>query len=162
MCSSDLEGAVLDPPTRDFLFSTYGGGNRIIQVRGFGSCGTFTNYGTGGPGTGSLVPSIGGTGCPRVGDNVQIDVDHVLPNTVGILVLGTQQLVVPFLNFTILTDLGVTVTSVVNSNGNAAFPLAIPNGANLGNTNVYWQAGYFDAGAPQGLSATNGLRMFIQ
>lgn len=29
------EGAVIDPVTGDFLFSTFGGGNRIIQVTGF-------------------------------------------------------------------------------------------------------------------------------
>lgn len=30
------EGAVIDPLTGDFLFSTYGGGNRIVAVQGFG------------------------------------------------------------------------------------------------------------------------------
>lgn len=29
------EGAVMDPLTGDFLFSTFGGGNRLIQVQGF-------------------------------------------------------------------------------------------------------------------------------
>ncbi|MBI4635012.1 MAG: DUF11 domain-containing protein [Candidatus Rokubacteria bacterium] len=29
------EGAAIDPSTGDFLFSTYGGGNRVIVVRGF-------------------------------------------------------------------------------------------------------------------------------
>ncbi len=30
-----VEGALVDPLTGDFLFSTFGGGNRIIQVQGF-------------------------------------------------------------------------------------------------------------------------------
>lgn len=30
------EGAVIDPVTGDFLFSTFGGGNQVIAVRGFG------------------------------------------------------------------------------------------------------------------------------
>lgn len=30
-----VEGAALDPVTSDFLFSTYGGGNRVIVIRGF-------------------------------------------------------------------------------------------------------------------------------
>ena len=30
-----VEGAVLDPVTNDFLFSTYGGGNQIYEVQGF-------------------------------------------------------------------------------------------------------------------------------
>ncbi|MDQ6632109.1 MAG: DUF11 domain-containing protein, partial [Verrucomicrobiota bacterium] len=33
---SGAEGAVIDPLTSDFLFSTYGGGNRIVRVQGFG------------------------------------------------------------------------------------------------------------------------------
>lgn len=32
---SGAEGAMIDPITGDFLFSTFGGGNRIIAVRGF-------------------------------------------------------------------------------------------------------------------------------
>ncbi|MBL8087006.1 MAG: PEP-CTERM sorting domain-containing protein [Chthonomonas sp.] len=32
---SGAEGAVIDPVTGDFLFSTFGGGNRIIVVKGF-------------------------------------------------------------------------------------------------------------------------------
>ncbi len=32
---SGAEGAFIDPVTGDFLFSTFGGGNRIIAVRGF-------------------------------------------------------------------------------------------------------------------------------
>jgi hypothetical protein len=30
-----VEGAVLDPVTNDYLFSTFGGGNQIIEVQGF-------------------------------------------------------------------------------------------------------------------------------
>lgn len=30
-----VEGATLDPQTGDFLFSTFGGGNHIIEIRGF-------------------------------------------------------------------------------------------------------------------------------
>lgn len=32
---SGAEGAVLDPQTGDFVFSTFGGGNRVLVVRGF-------------------------------------------------------------------------------------------------------------------------------
>lgn len=36
------EGAVIDPVTGDFLFSTFGGANRVIAVRGFGIPSTAT------------------------------------------------------------------------------------------------------------------------
>jgi hypothetical protein len=29
------EGALIDPVTGDFLFSTFGGGNKIIRISGF-------------------------------------------------------------------------------------------------------------------------------
>ena len=32
---SGAEGAMLDPGTSDFLFSTYGGGDRVLSVSGF-------------------------------------------------------------------------------------------------------------------------------
>jgi hypothetical protein len=34
---SGAEGAVVDPITGDFLFSTFGGGSQVVAVRGFGS-----------------------------------------------------------------------------------------------------------------------------
>jgi hypothetical protein len=42
------EGAISDPLTNDFLFSTFGGGDHVIVVRGFGppttGCGTSATY----------------------------------------------------------------------------------------------------------------------
>lgn len=32
---SGAEGAAIDPLTGDFLFSTFGGGNRVLVIRGF-------------------------------------------------------------------------------------------------------------------------------
>lgn len=158
---SGVEGATLDPLTNDFLFSTYGSGSRIIQVRGFGTCGTFTNYGTGGPGTAGLIPAIHGSGCPRVGATVQLDIDTVVPNGLGVLFLGFQQLSVPFLNFTVLNDLSAQVGIQADAAGNVLLNLPIPNSAGLGNLNAYLQAGFLDGGAPNGISASNGLQMFI-
>ena len=40
--------------------------------------------------------------------------------------------------------------------------LQIPPTAIWGNLNIYWQAGYLDAGAPFGFSATQGMQMFIR
>jgi hypothetical protein len=39
---SGAEGAFVDPVTGDFLFSTYGGGNRVIVVRGFARAATLS------------------------------------------------------------------------------------------------------------------------
>lgn len=37
---SGAEGAVLDPVTNDFLFSTFGGGSQIVEVQGFAAVAT--------------------------------------------------------------------------------------------------------------------------
>jgi len=39
---SGAEGAVIDPVTGDFLFSTFGGGNQIIEVQGFAAAAAAT------------------------------------------------------------------------------------------------------------------------
>jgi hypothetical protein len=48
------EGALLDPSTGDFLFSTFGGGDRIIAVRGFAAAGRVDD-----------ARSVGRRGCDR-------------------------------------------------------------------------------------------------
>jgi hypothetical protein len=40
------EGAVIDPATGDFLFSTFGGSNRVVRVSGFQAPSTYRIYGT--------------------------------------------------------------------------------------------------------------------
>ena len=42
------EGGAIDPLTRDFLFSTFGGGNQVVVVKGFS-----------GPASGGVVPEPG-------------------------------------------------------------------------------------------------------
>lgn len=156
------EGAALDPLTNDFLFSTYGGNNRVIQVRGFGACGTFTLYGQGGPGTNGRIPTIAGTGCPRIAGSIGVQIGNGLPNTFGALALGFNQLNLPFLNFHIYQDLAATLPHALNGSGQYSYAIQIPSGVQWGNLNVYWQAGYLDSGAPQGFSATQGMQMFIR
>ncbi len=159
---SGAEGATLDPVTNDFLFTTYGGGNRIIQVRGFGSCGAFTNYGAGSPGLNNVIPTIGGLGCPRVAGALNIQVRNGRPLSFGFLVLGFQQTSIPMLNFTLLTNASSSYPHALSTTGSLDYLVVVPPLSVWGNLNTYWQAGYLDSGAPQGISTTNGLQMFIQ
>jgi hypothetical protein len=57
---SGAEGSVIDPVTGDLLFSTFGGGNRVIEVRGFSIPAGPTPPATPAPSTLVLV-SIGAT-----------------------------------------------------------------------------------------------------
>jgi hypothetical protein len=64
---SGAEGAVIDPVTGDFLFSTYGGGDRVIAVQGFTPpAPTYTVGGTvsGLTGTGLALQNNGGDTLP--------------------------------------------------------------------------------------------------
>jgi hypothetical protein len=69
---SGAEGAVIDPLTGDFLFSTFGGANRVIVVRGFAVPATPTPGGPGptptpGPPPAAEVPTLSTTALALLG-----------------------------------------------------------------------------------------------
>lgn len=157
-----VEGANLDPVTNDFMFSTYGGGNRVIVVRGFGSCGSLTGYGVGTPGTGGAIPSISGTGCPLTGNTIRIAITGARPNTLGSLNIGDQQLNIPVFNIRQLTNPLIPVPHFTDSGGSYTFVETIPNTGAYAGFTFYFQAGYLDPGAQVGISATAGVQMDIR
>jgi hypothetical protein len=55
------EGAVIDPLTGDFLFSTYGGGNQVVVVHGFGL-----------PCASDIAPPGGGNGVVNIDDLLRV------------------------------------------------------------------------------------------
>ena len=54
---------------------------------------------------------------------------------------------------------GLGGTPGVAGQGSSSTPFAIPGNAGLAGASIYVQAGYVDAGAAQGVSLTNGLRI---
>lgn len=90
-----VEGAVRDPVTGDFLFSTFGGGNRVIVVHGFSApgvhcLGTATSLG--------CVPQMTWSGLPSVTgpDNFTLTCREVVPNVAGLLILSPTPGFTPF------------------------------------------------------------------
>ncbi|MCK5943266.1 MAG: hypothetical protein KAI24_14900 [Planctomycetes bacterium] len=158
---SGAEGAVADPLTGDMLFSTFGGGNRVIVVTGFAACGFYQTYGQG-CGGGAGVPQIAGTGCPIPGAPITIDVTAGPANAMGALGLGYQMANVPIINCTLLIDVDPTVMLTLDANGATSYTTSIPNTTLFNQWRGFWQAGFFDASAPLGVSATAGLEMFVQ
>ena len=158
---SGAEGAVVDPVSGDMLFSTFGGGNRVIVVTGFAACGFYQTYGLGCGGA-SGAPQIAGTGCPVPGAPITIDITAGPPNAMGALGLGYQMANVPIVNCTLLIDVSPTVTMVLDASGAGSYATTIPNNPLFHQWHGYWQAGFFDAGAPFGVSATAGLELLVQ
>lgn len=154
-----VEGACIDPITGDFFFSTYGS-NRIISVQGFGVCGSFNVYGAGSPGTGG-VPQISGGGCAGRGQQARIQVAG-LALASGLLFGGFQRTNTPLLNFTVLAEPYSVFFHTLDGSGNFVLPTQLPVYPFLSGTNLYFQAVYLDSGAPQGVSATQGLNIQVR
>ena len=160
---SGAEGATIDPATGDFLFSTFGGGNQVIVVKGFGQpCASFLNYGTGLHGTGNRIPTIGGSGCAARNLAIAINVGNGLANGGGILAIGAQQLSAPIFGGTLLVNPLLFVTHTLDASGQISMPTQIPDDGNLLGVDFYAQSFYLDPGAPQLLSMTNGLTSQIR
>lgn len=154
------EGAVVDPVTGDMVFSTYGGGNRVIRVTGFSACGFYQSYGQGCAGAAG-VPTITGTGCPVPGAPITIDLAGGLPNTMAQLCLGSSTLNLPVFNCTLLMNSDSCVGIMLDGNGFHSFSISIPSTPIFNGWHGYWQAGFFDANSTSGVVLTNGLDMFV-
>ena len=89
------EGALIDPVTGDFIFSTFGGGNRVLVIKGFTQP---TVYCT--PKLNSLgcTPTIGFTGLPSATgpDNFFVTATSVRNRKNGLLLWGTAPDATPF------------------------------------------------------------------
>ncbi len=166
---SGAEGAASDPRTGDFLFSTYGGSNRVIAVRGFGlPCGQVSRYGTGLAGSGGYVPTLGTGGCFARNQHVDFLVTQGLGGAAGIFVAGVQQTSLPLFGGTLLVVPVVTISHWlggapnVPGAGTYSLPLDIPNNTDLLNKDFFFQSAYFDPGAVQQFSFTGGVKLNVR
>lgn len=89
------EGAVRDPVTGDFLFSTFGGGNRVLVVHGFSApgvhcVGTLNSLG--------CVPQMTWVGSPSISgpDDFRLTCREAVPNVAGLLILSPTPGFTPF------------------------------------------------------------------
>ena len=157
------EGAAIDPLSGDFIFSTYGGNNAILEVRGFGlPCGATVNYGQGTPGTGNQTPLLNNEGCFARNQNVALKVTNGKSGAFGALLMGLTQQSVPIFGLTVLVVPFTQINHALDGTGAWSLPITIPNDTNLLNTDFYFQSVYLDAGAAQGLSGTAGLKLQVR
>jgi hypothetical protein len=147
----------LDPVTHDLVHASWSG-TTVHVIQGFGAaCGQCTHYGTGLAGTSGRVPEVTQLACPLAGETTGVHVGNVLPNTIGVLAVGSTQLAVPVFGGTLLNDAAILLTVLTGPTGNFTLPLALPLG--VGGNTLFFQAGILDAGAPQGFALSGGLQM---
>lgn len=89
------EGAVIDPVTGDFLFSTFGGGNKVIVVSGFDQTAIFCG---GKANSQGCTPTITWTGTPTLSgaDDFVLTCQDALNNSFGVLLWSTTPAAIPF------------------------------------------------------------------
>lgn len=163
------EGATNDPLSGDFLFSTYGGNNRVLSVRGFGvPCGQIGRYGNGLRGSGQLEPTLDSLGCFARRQTVQFRVAHALGAAPGVLVAGLQPLTLQLFGGTVLvTPFSVLPfvlggASGVPGDGSGSLPIPIPDDTHLLNTDFFFQAMVADPGAVQSVAFTAGVSLRVR
>lgn len=158
---SGAEGACTDPVTGALVFSTFGGGSRVVMVEGFGVCGSFQAYGTGIPGQHG-APSISGSGCAGRGHVTSIDIGNGPGNAAGLLAVGFLQQNVPMLNGSLLVNPIATFFHFLNGQGQFALQVFLPVDPVMTGLNIFAQSFYVDAAAAAGVSATGGLHLLVR
>ncbi len=167
------EGATIDPVTGDFLFSTFGGGSRVIAVRGFAvpTCnGSSSNYGAGTAGLGGFTPQLGVLGTPCVGNALSaLSLSQGRGAAPCILFTGASPANIPlpyyggtiYVNQSLVSAFGLLGAPNTAGVGNFTANLPIPNDPFLAGINIYLQAVLIDAAAVKGVSFTKGLQVTI-
>lgn len=161
------EGAAIDPISGNFVFSTYGGGNQVIVVRGFSlPCGAVNPYGQGLAGSGGQVPLLDTVGCFARRQTVQFTTSNGFGGAPGVFLAGLQQTSLPIFGGTLLVQPFAVVSHVLQGSGAGAgtfsLPLPIPDNTHLLNTDFFFQSAYFDTGAPQSFSFTRGINLRVR
>lgn len=140
----------------------------LIEIEPSPCSGAWLAYGVGKKGAGDFVPRIYGAGCPDVGENFSLTVDHVVGSAPGVLFVGLAKSNLPFLGGTLLTfpialQLDLTMTGTPNTPGVGAITLPAALDANpaFAGISVYLQGLFADASATHGVSFTQGLEMVI-
>jgi hypothetical protein len=122
-------------------------------------------YGTGIPGTAGITPVHGDLGPFRVGSSGEVRIRGGLGGAPAVLAIGPAPANVPLLGGTLLVmpdqlfPVQLGGTPGAPGEGGISIPFTLPSF--LAGATLYSQVGIVDAGAPQGYSATNAIRIDI-
>jgi len=122
-------------------------------------------YGAGCPGSGSFTPVLSGGGCPKVGDNIHVELSGGLGGATALLFFGLQEAAIPIGGQCLLNIqpvLPLVVSLPLGGTGAGAGTFIVAGGITPNPLPVLTiQAFVVDAGAAPGYSNTNGLRIEI-
>ncbi len=127
--------------------------------------GSAQNYGFGCPGTDALLPTLSvSDGCPSPGSSFTLELEQALGGSVAFLAVGTGQSALELLpgcslrvESLLFLSPGIPLTS--GGPGQGTFSLNLTLGAGALPESFTLQAFVIDAGAPQGLAASNGVEV---
>jgi hypothetical protein len=107
---------------------------------------------------GSGAPLQGATGNLTANTTVELDVTEAAPGAPATLVLGFDLLLVPFAGGTLVPTPNILVARFTDAAGATEIRSNVPDGIPP-MLDLYFQWWVQDAGAPEGLAATNALRV---
>jgi hypothetical protein len=118
-----------------------------------------------GPGIGGSfgVPALTGSGdlSPGSPDGVTLTLDHAVPSTAALLLVGLKPASIPFGGGTLYPfPIATTLPLQTSGGGSASLSASIPPGVASGTT-IVLQVWMFDATAPKGMSGSNGVEAFV-
>jgi sugar lactone lactonase YvrE len=133
-----------------------------------GCDGSFTPYGVGTPGSGGIVPRLGGIFSPCPGASVALEFDRNLGNAQGFVAWGAAPLSAPLKGGTLLVDIGAPGGLIPlpfpgsgPGGGSLTLPFTLPDLPIFAGADFYLQTLVWDAGAPGGVAFSNGLHEHI-
>ena len=148
-------------------------GWRSIGIAVFGTQnppGSFIPFGSGLAGAGGMVPSLDGSGTPRIGGNIVIEARDFVGGAESFLVFGAGQTNQPLFGGSIYIDFTQVFwihhhwlpgAAGVPGDGDLDIHFSIAADPQLTASNWYLQQVAADPASPFGISMSNGLRIFV-
>ena len=118
-------------------------------------------YGTGTAGT-TGIPAINLSQPAAIGTTTQIEGSSILPGAATFMLMNFSDDNSPQFGINLLVQTPAAVHSTIASvGGQASFPFSVPNDPMFDNLYLYSQIIPIDAGGPQGLAASQGMRFRV-
>ena len=173
---SGAEGALVDPLTGDFVFSTFGGVNRVLVVTGFN---VPTVYCQAKPSSNGCTPAIGFSGTPSLGglDDFVVLGNNVTNQRNAIMLWGLSAASAPFAGGTLCISAPLRRGPIESSGGNPSPALDCSGSLSFAISHAFMGAHGLSAGTavysqilvrdpafadPNTLALSQGLRFTIE